>query len=432
MHIRTEQRAEQRLALLPAMLESIEVLQLAAHELTEFLDQAAESNETLDVERKQPRQAVADIDGLASSLAAPPPDLRTLLRLQLAWRTVPNELAEKVMAVAEHLDERGLLGVSDAELALAVGGEGLTEAVELLQSLEPRGVGARSGVDAMLMQLDARDPDRVLIERLLREHLDELARNKLPQVARGLGLELDDVQRLLERVKQLNPRPAASIADATPPPEVDLDARLEDGEVVVRLRTGREPELRVSPHYERLASRAEAGLRRYLRPKLQAARSLIRAVGMRRRTLLRVAAAVLGRQVPFLEHGPRAMRALRMSDVAAGLGLHPSTVSRAIAGKWVSTAHGAFALRSFCDAGVPAGGAGAVSGADVGHRAVLERLRELIGAEDAHRPLADDELAALLASEGIEVARRTVAKYRAELGIRSQWQRRAHRVEGRG
>lgn len=425
MQIRTQQRAEQQLALLPAMLESIEVLQLGATELGEFLDQAAESNETLDVERSRPQQVV-DIDGVEASLAAPPPDLRTLLRVQLAWRTVPEPLAEKVMAVAEHLDERGLLGVSDSELAIAVGEEGLREAVAVLQSLEPRGLGARSGVDAMLAQVDAGDPDRELIERLLRDHLDALARNKLPLVAKGMGLSLDDVQRLLARVRDLNPRPADGlVAASAPPQQVDLEARLQDGEVVVRLRSGHEPELRVSPRYQRLAAR-DAGLRRYLRPKLQAARSLIRAVGLRRRTLLRVAAAVMQRQVPFLTHGPRAMQALRMGEIAAELDLHTSTVSRAIAGKWVSTEHGAFPLRAFCDSAAPGAGQQAI-----GHSAAQVRLRELVAAEDPHRPLADDELAALLASEGIDIARRTVAKYRTELGIRSQWQRRAHHKEAR-
>jgi RNA polymerase sigma-54 factor len=278
----------------------------------------------------------------------------------------------------------------------------------------------------MLLQLNAADPDRDDIAVLLTEHLEELARNRLPQVAKALELSTAAVVQLVARVRELNPRPAAAVrAGSQPPARIELEAALEGGQVVVRLCGGELPELAVSPRYAALARGGDAALRRYLRPKIAAARGLIRALGHRQRTLLAVAAAILQRQAPFLEHGVRQMRALRMADVAAALGCHTSTVSRAIAGKWVATAHGAFALRAFFD-GAHLGAAQAASAPRLGQRGVQARIRDLIAGEAPDRPLSDDELLALLRSEGIRVARRTVAKYRADLGLPSQWQRRSH------
>jgi len=210
---------------------------------------------------------------------------------------------------------------------------------------------------------------------------------------------------------------------------VELSARLVDGEVVVRARGGDVPELAVDARYAELARSGDPALRRYLLPKLGAARALIRAVGQRRRTMVKVAAAIMRRQVPFLEHGDARLCALRMADVADDLGCHTSTVSRAIAGKWIDTVHGVRALRGFF-AGSPGSGSGAGAGPVLGARAVRRRVAELIAAEDPARPLADDELVALLASEGITVARRTVAKYRAELGLPAHWHRQRAGARG--
>ncbi len=434
MQTRLDIRPEQRLALMPEMLRSIEILQMAADDLCTLIEREVESNETLLASRKTRTARGDDGYDAAAHVPAPGTDLPTWLRLQLAWRECPADLTQSVLALAELLDERGLLPQSDQELAAAIGHAAWHDALAVLQTLEPRGVGARTAVEAMLLQLDPGDPDRDDIAALLSEHLDELARHKTPQVAKALGLEPSDIERLLQRVKELNPRPASTLLSATPPPlRVELEAHLENGQVVVRVRGGDLPELRVSPRYAAMARGDDSELRRYLRPKLAAARSLIRAVDQRRRTLLRVAAALLRRQVPFLQHGVRQMRALRMAEIATELDCHVSTVSRAIAGKWVDTEHGAFALRAFFDgahlgaAPVLATGAPTAIGAlgVLGARGVQERIRELIAAEDPARPLSDVEVATLLCSEGIEVARRTVAKYRAELGLPAQWRRRS-------
>lgn len=429
MQTRLEHRAEQRLALVPEMLRSVEILQLAAHELCALIAREVEDNETL-LWRPARGAASGDATGAIAFAEAAPPDLRAWLRLQLAWRGCSDTLTERVLALADLLDERGLLPQSDAELAAALPGDWF-DPLAVLQTLEPRGVGARTGVEAMLLQVDGADPDCEDIAALLTEHLDALARNRVPQVAKALDLDVCAVEHLIERIKAFNPRPASPFStELAAPLSIELDAHFEDGEVVVRLRGGDLPELRVHPHYAKLARSGDATLRRYLRPKLAAARGLIRAVDQRRRTLLRVSGAILQRQAAFLLHGVRRMQPLRMAEVASDLGCHTSTVSRAIAGKWVGTIHGAYSLRGFFDGGLngssaPAQTAALTSPVGLGQRGVQERVRELVAAEDPARPLADDQIAVLLRSEGIEIARRTVAKYRADLGIRSQWRRRS-------
>jgi RNA polymerase sigma-54 factor len=420
---------EQRFALQPEMLQSLEVLQLAADELRGVIERELDVNETLMVRRRRCTPTGDNAEAALRAAVAPGGDLRASLQVQLAWRQCPPALTAGVLALADLLDERGLLPQSDGELAAALGADVWLDALGVLQTLEPRGLGARTAVEAMLLQLPPGDPDGDDIAALLGDHLDALARQRGDQVALALGLEFEDVQRLLARVKELNPRPGAPLAVSNPVPvRVELEAWLADGRVVVRARGGDLPELAVHPRYAALAHAGHGEVRAYLRPKLAAARSLIRAVEQRQRTLVRVGAAVMSRQSEFLQHGVRALRALRMAEIAADLDCHVSTVSRAIAGKWVDTAHGVFALRRFFDgAQLGAPSAPAAAGAALSVHGVRARVQELFAAEDRTHPLSDDDVADLLARQGIVVARRTIAKYRAELGVPSRWRRRSPR-----
>ncbi len=448
LEVRLGQRQEQRLALLPQMLQSIEVLQLATTELLQFLDQELQQNETLEV------RTAADAD----LPAAPPPEredsgweewrrpaggdgedrkleflanvaaegdsLLEHVRQQLAFRGIAGDLADAVACLVEHLDERGLLPFDLTEIAAATGRplERLTEAHALLTTLEPRGIGARDPVEAMLLQAHG-DPDLPTIERLLREHLDALGRNKLPEVARALQVSIDDLQSLLERMRELSPRPAAAFRDAAAAPlRADVFVWQRDGVVQVALDEAAVPQLGVNAEYAAIASDRTTAreIRDYLRPKLRSARDLIDAVHQRQATLLRVVEAVMREQSQFLARGRSAIRPLRMSEVAERLGVHTSTISRAIAGKHVQTDRGVFRLRDFFDGSrieaAPAAGQGRM--------AVAQQIRDLVAAEDKHAPLSDDDLVALLQQRGVRAARRTVTKYRKELGIPSSYLRR--------
>ncbi|MBL8726131.1 MAG: RNA polymerase factor sigma-54 [Planctomycetes bacterium] len=456
LEARLGQRQEQRLALLPQMLQSIEVLQLATTDLVQFLEQAALQNETLelhepeapdlppesgnpraerdDQDRHEYRSGRSDDgeDGKLAFLANVPgrsDDLLESVRQQLAFRNTPALLAEVTAKLAEQLDERGLLPVpleqlaAELDLPLAL----LQEALDELQQLEPKGLGAGDTVAAMLAQIQG-DPDLPVIERLLREHLDALGRNKLPEVAKALGLAVDELGMLLERVRELEPRPAAAFhKDAAPAVRPDAYVRLADGATQVTLDDRQVPAVAVSADYAALASDRTTAreVRDYLRPKLRAARDLASAVAHRQETLLAVVRAVMQEQQPFLQQGKSAIRPLRMSVVAERLGVHTSTVSRAIAGKHVQTERGLFALKDFFDGarleGAPAAGQGRL--------AIAQRIADLVAAEDKAKPLSDDDLVTALGRAGVHAARRTVTKYRKELGIPSSYLRRRHQEQ---
>jgi RNA polymerase sigma-54 factor len=455
LEVRLGQRQEQRLALLPQMLQSIEVLQLATAELLQKVEAELQQNETLEalppaaVEppptpelraaerdddgwrewRRDP--AGGDDDGKAgflANVAARPESLAEHVRGQLAFRGTPALLTDAVMRLVDRLDERGLLPVPLADVAAELQAPLplLEEALAELQALEPRGLGAADPVQAMLLQA-AGDPDLPTIERLLREHLDELARNKMPDVARALALSVDELQDLVARMRGLNPRPAAAFADAAEPGlRADAYAWLHDGEVHVALDDASLPDLQVNAEYAALA-RAKATtpeVKAYLRPKLRSARDLIDAVAQRQSTLLRVVDAILRAQKPFLEQGRAAIRPLRMADVAAAVGMHASTVSRAIAGKNVQTDRGVFRLRDFFDGGRAE--ADGETKAGQGRMAIAQRIAELVAGEDKAQPLSDDDLVARLQAQGVQCARRTVTKHRKELGIPSSYLRRRY------
>lgn len=455
LEVRLGQRQEQRLALLPQMLQSIEVLQLATADLLQKVAAELQHNETLEAAARPtaepppvapPRAAESfddgvtpwrrgggddDEDGKSAFLAnvpARPPTLVEHVSDQLAFRAVPPVLAEAVMLLVEHLDERGLLPFALVDLAerLDVPLELLADARALLATLEPRGLGAPDPVAAMLLQAQG-DPDLPRMERLLREHLDELARNKLPDVARALAIPVDELRDLLDRMRGLNPRPAAAFHDAAEPPlRADAYAWLHDGEVCVAVDDASLPDLQVNAEYAALARARDTApeVKSYLKPKLRSARDFIEAVAHRQATLLRVVDAVMRAQVAFLQKGATAIKPLRMADVAGQLGMHGSTVSRAIAGKSVQTDRGVFRLRDFFD-----GGRAEADGPDAegqGRLAIARRIAELVAAEDKARPLSDDELVERLAAAGIRCARRTVTKHRRQLGLPSSYLRRRY------
>lgn len=447
LEVRLGQRQEQRLALLPQMLQSIEVLQMATADLLQFLELEVERNETLELfeaERPDPelpddRRAERDEDSWRPARAEEGDGKRAFLenvadhaeslvgfvRQQLAFREVPGELADTVVRLCEHLDDRGLLPFSLAELALdfELPVELLEEAHAELMTLEPRGIGAADPVAAMLLQADG-DPDLTIIERLLREHLDALGRNRLPDVARDLDLTIDELQDVLARIRELNPRPASEFeGEVAAPVRPDAYVAYRDGAVHVSLDDATLPGLGIDADYAALAADPDAGaeLRSYLRPKLRLARDLISALEQRRETLLRVVQAVMEQQVQFLQRGRSAIVPLRMSEIAERVELHTSTVSRAIAGKHVATVFGLFRLRDFFDGGRLKGDQ---ERAGQGRMGVAEQIRQLVAAEDKNAPLSDDELVSALRNNGVRAARRTIAKYRQELGIPSSYRRR--------
>lgn len=297
-------------------------------------------------------------------------------------------------------------------------------ALGVVQSLDPRGVGGRTLEETLVLQLEA--DDLLFREKrcLLEDHLDDLRKNRRQKVAREMGLELDEVQMLVDELKGLHPKPGARLSPATADavyPDVVVALSDEGRGFTIELVNSYLPPLRVSQQYVRLATDTSvpAETREHARRKVEGARWLIDAILQRQSTLTRVSERIFHHQIGFLEHGEDALRPLKMQTVADALEIHVSTVSRAIADKWVQTPRGIYPLKFFFT-----GGTETASGGVESRHSVKNRVKAIIDGEDATKPLSDDDVAAQLKEQGLSIARRTVTKYRKQLGIPSSRQRR--------
>lgn len=440
------QRGEQQMLLAPRMLQSIEVLQIPASDLEAWLEKVAAENGALVLGppdgtgaqsgtgpawRGGGREATNRHDEMLRNHPAGPLSLPEQVAVQLADLEEDPELTPWLHFLVGCLDEAGYLSVDDERLlglAEEAGLEGdvgtLGRAIAFLQTLEPRGLGARNAIEALLLQLDPADPDYTDLCRLLEEFLEELAQNKLPAVARAMDLDIPGLQTLLGRLGELEVRPVATLTDRGAEiirPDVMVEWTGQGFEV--RVEKSAFPAVSVDGDMKELARRPNQGreAREWLRQRLDQARWIVEAVEQRGRTLLRVAQAVFHHQREFLEKGPGHLTPLRMHRMAEDLGIHVSTVSRTVSGKHVQTPWGIFPLRHFFQA---VSGTEEVGRAGTARGDVREEVGRVVRAEDPAEPLSDDAIAAVLAKRGHLIARRTVAKYRVELGIPSSYRRR--------
>ncbi len=285
-----------------------------------------------------------------------------------------------------------------------------------LQGFDPAGVGSLDLRDCLRVQLEQFDPDtpqRELALRMVDTELELLARNDIARLARRLRASEDDVAAAAVLIRSLDPRPGAAL-DATPVEYVapDVYAVRDGGRWRVSLNPDAQPRLGLNQHYCGLIARARGEDASWMRGQLQEARWLIKSLESRAETLLKVADAIVRRQSAFLDYGPEAMHPLVLREVAEEVGMHESTISRVTTRKYLHTPRGTFELKYFFSSGVSTEDGGSASAT-----AIQAMLRKLIGAEDARKPLSDQAIAEELQRKGIQVARRTVAKYREGLRI---------------
>ena len=444
-------RQEQRLALLPQMLQAIEILQLSTQDLLARVEKELSENETLELaepepaldaspvdvegsgsvteeehwyedEAPKPRGKDDEFDPLTQVPAAQSLSLQDHLLEQAAMLDLDDKSRSLLGFLIGSLDENGhlLLGLED--LIELFGDEDLIrDILDLLRSLEPRGVGWPGPLESMLAQIDPKDPDADKIEALVSKHLEDLAKNRMPKVARALGISLDELAEILPKMRDVDPCPGRRFApDEAELMRPDVVVRREDGDWQVYVDSTRVPPLRIRSDYEAMAKDRDSSkeLKVYLRAKLGSARDLMASIEQRKETLGRVARAIFDRQQGFLEKGRAGLRPLKMQEVADAVGIHLSTVSRAISHKYVQTDWGIFPLRLLFDGGVE------LSGQSRG--SVKETVRQVIESEDKSDPLSDEAVVEKLAEMDLKVARRTVAKYRKELGLPSSWRRRQY------
>jgi len=357
------------------------------------------------------------------------PDQHTSLADHLMSQLRMSEVTDELFRVAEHviysLDDDGRLAESAEQIAadLAVPIPLAEQAVELVRQLDPPGMAARDLKDCLLMQIDRLSYTRPLTRRLVEVHLGDLAMNKLPKIAKESGASIEEVKESWEFLRHhLNPHPGRDFTpsrNATVNPDVivdEIDDRFE-----VRAQRGSVPELAISPVYRNLLkeARSDPKVYEYLRRKIDAAKWFIEAIHQRQSTIQRIASEIVDRQAEFLRHGVQHLKPMKMQDVADAVGVHISTVSRAISGKHIQTPQGIFEMKRFFS-----GGTVTDSGQMMSQQAIKQTLREIVDGEDKRSPQSDDQLVEALASQGIHIARRTVTKYRKALGIESSSRRK--------
>lgn len=457
------QTQTQKLAIGPQMQQSLQILQAPTLELRQIIQQEIEINPVLELESPEVSldDAVPDDpdnrDGgerdeldvmsqmdeewreywaqsrmqttnrsaedqerwqfLMDSIVAPT-TLQEHLVTQLRTAEVEDaELVQNVEFLIGSLDDRGFLNASVEDMSLqhSIPIDDLHSAKALLMSFDPVGVGSDDLRECLMVQLERLGKKHSLAYRLVEQYLEDLANKRYPILARKLGVPLEQVSRAADFISTLDPRPASRFNPSSNNyVSPDIIVERQGGAWVPVMNNDDLPNLRLSNAYKDLLGQASSSgeVRNYIRDKIRSGKFLIRSIHQRQQTIHKIAVQILAHQQEFLEKGTSFLRPLNMAQVADEVGVHETTVSRAISGKYMASPHGVYELKFFFSHGVKTD-----SGEDLSNTSVKNAIADLIKTETKSKPLSDDKLAKLLDKQGIKVARRTVAKYREALGI---------------
>ncbi len=332
-----------------------------------------------------------------------------------------TDLNDEDRAIAElligNIDDYGYLMATVEELAATANlpVEKILSVLKVVQGFEPAGVGARDLRECLLIQLERAGKTETIEYRIIRDHMDALGKRKIPDIARGTGQPVDEIQNALARIARLEPRPGRAflpVVEQYVAPEVFVAKNGED--FTVTTNDEQIPHLRISNVYKDLMSAGEnnAEVRNYIREKIRAGKFLIKSLHQRQTTICNIGKEIVKRQREFMEKGVAHLKPMTMSQVADAVGVHETTVSRAVSGKYIETPQGVFEMKYFFTAGLQN-----AHGADVSNTSVKDMIAEIFKNENTAKPLSDQEVVKMLTAKGINIARRTVAKYRDELGI---------------
>jgi RNA polymerase sigma-54 factor len=345
----------------------------------------------------------------------------TSLQESLLAQVRLSELNNGEISVAEliigNVDDYGYLKSSIDELVMTtnVDPDRIEKVLQTVQTFHPAGVGARDLRECLMLQLERKKLKHTLEYKIVCDCFDALSKRRIPEIARVLGRDLDDIQEALQRIANLEPRPGREFLpnnDVYVVPEVFVNK--VDGEFVVTTNNDHIPHLRISNHYKDLMAQANssAEVRNYIREKIRAGKFLIKSLHQRQSTILNIGKEIVKRQHEFMEKGSSCLKPLTMVQVAEVVGVHETTVSRAVSGKYMETPHGVYEMKYFFTSGLQTS-----DGESMSNTSVKEMIDEIFKKEDQTKPLSDQEVVKMLQAKGIQIARRTVAKYRAELGI---------------
>ena len=454
MHL--EQRIQQGQILAPQLQQSLQILQVPMLELRNLVQQEIQTNPVLEEELTEPT-----IEDKQKEHDEFQEEFERLAKLDEEWRdymsqsasysarsqdeeerrqfffdsivgqeTLQQHLFEQMntgdfegdnRTVAEliigNIDDMGFLQTSIEDMAQNTGvapGD-IERVLGLIQTFHPVGVAARDLRECLLIQLKRLAKDHSLEFRIVDKHLDDLGKKRYPEIARRLGTSVDQVQRAANFIGTLDPKPGQIF---TPDPNnyvlPDVAVEKIGGEWTISLNSEQIPHLRISNTYKDLMAQGESAndVKEYIREKIRSGKFLIKSIHQRQQTIMNISRQIVDRQMEFLEKGPSALKPLTMVQIADVVGVHETTVSRAISGKYIATPHGVYEMKYFFTPGYQT-----ADGVSMSNTSVKETIGELVKGENGKKPLSDKEIVEILKDRGIPIARRTVAKYRTELGI---------------
>ena len=453
----------QKLIMTPELKQAIEILQYNAQELSEFIDEELLNNPVLErtassaadeeFEKKQgsdDEEFVYDNDKgdkkevdwadminyfedarplgnvnydfdeelSYDNFVAAEETLRDHLMLQLKLSKIDPSIYELCEFIIESIDDNGYLDINVAETAVHFGlAESEVEnVIHLIQSFDPPGVGARDLKECLIIQLYQQGYEESLEETLVLEYLEDLGQKRFAQIAKKIDETAERVQQAYDYIKTLEPKPGRSYASLRDVRYIVPDVYIEKvkGEYVVMVNEGANPRLQINSFYKTLINSIDkdAPASDYLNKNFQSALRIIKSIEQRRNTIFRVCSAIVEYQYDFFEKGMLYLKPLNLKDIADEIEVHESTVSRAVNGKYVQCPNGLFEIKFFFQSGVKG-----ASGEGVSAESVKMVIKEMIEAEDDKKPLSDQFLTDELNKQGINISRRTVAKYRDELEI---------------
>lgn len=450
----------QKLIMTPELRQAITVLQLSSLELAKYIEQQLQENPLLElrdddaekaaelVDKGKPEKAGEekkeyDLDwelyfqdssdlGFTrqerrweqteysyENFLSQAPTLSEHLLSQLFLSNCTNREQSIAEYLIGNLDDKGYIRVSPEEVSarLKASESEVAGVLNLIQSFDPPGVGARNLEECLMIQFNSLGIENKIVKKLIENHLEDLAKGKISRIAHELGATVQDVQKAADMLKTLDPKPGRNFANPNDNRYIIPDIVLEkvEGEYVILVNDVITPRITINSTYRSVLSKdksCDMQTRRFVESKLNAAVWLIRSIEQRRLTLYKVADCLVEMQRGFLDNGIKHLKPLNLKNVAERVGLHESTVSRATSNKYIQTPQGVFEMKHFFSTGL-----NNVAGSTTSSECIKKMLQEIIAGEDCRIPLTDQKISETFKEKGIKISRRTVAKYRDELNI---------------
>ncbi len=440
----------QKLTMTPELIQAIRILQFNTQELDTFVQEELLENPVLEFDNKVKEEPPIDLQEKISldyresnhnqweyskenddysyeRFVSKEETLEDYLLLQLTFSNLKGPELKIGRYMIEAINENGYLTSTVENIAkiFKTEIETVEKILDIIQTFEPLGVGARDLKECLIIQLAAKGLLDDITEYIILNHLEDLGDNKLNKVAKTLGVSVNQVQMVCDLIRSLEPKPGRSFASDDNVKYIIPDIIVEqvnDGYAVMN-NEGSVPHLVVSPYYNSLSKEAknDEELSKYLSDKFNSALWLIKSIEQRKRTIYNVATAVIEHQKDFLDKGPKYLKTLTLKQVADTIGMHESTVSRSVNGKYMQTPRGMFEIKYFFSGGVTG-----EDGEGMSSNSIKTIIKEIIDGEDQSKPFSDQDIVGILSEKGIEISRRTVAKYREGLNILSSSKRRRY------